>query len=373
MPKDLFNILNHSPLLSALVGLIGGLLLSSLYKLWRTIRRADTNQVTASMQTSITALIKSQAEMQGRLQSMAEIFSNRQAELNQSIRTQIDHLSHNMGQSLHTQTQTTYNNLQRLQERLAVIDTAQHNIQTLASQVVQLQVILNNKQSRGAFGQGQMEAIIADALPKGAYQFQATLSNKTRPDCIIHLPNCAESLVIDAKFPLEAWNAMRKAQDPLEKKEAAKRFRYNCEVHIRSIEEKYFIKGETQDTAFLFVPSESIFATLHEDFNSVIERAHKARIIVVSPSLLVLSIQLVQTLLKDAHMRENAHLIQTQISLLMQDINRLDERARKLHGHFKQTHQDIEDILTSSNKIQRHAARLTKLEVNEQSTQRSHI
>ena len=117
-----------------------------------------------------------------------------------------------LGQTMTEQTKSTHESLAKLQERLAVIDTAQGNIQSLAGQVVQLQAILSNKQTRGAFGQSRMEAIVADGLPQGAYEFQATLSNGSRPDCLIRMPNGAPSLVIDAKFPLEAWNAIRAAE-----------------------------------------------------------------------------------------------------------------------------------------------------------------
>jgi len=142
-------------------------------------------------------LLKTQAEMQGRMQTMAEIFGRRQAELNQSIREQLTGMSNNLGQTINAQTKSTHENLAKLQERLAVIDTAQNNIQSLAGQVVQLQAILSNKQTRGAFGQGRMEAIISDGLPPNAYAFQATLSNGTRPDCLVFMPNHAPSLVIE--------------------------------------------------------------------------------------------------------------------------------------------------------------------------------
>jgi len=249
-----------------------------------------------------------------------------------------------------------------LQERLAVIDTAQSNIQKLATDVVQLQSILSNKQTRGAFGQGRMETIIADGLPMDAYSFQSTLSNGNRPDCIVHMPNDAPDLVIDAKFPLEAWNAIREASDPNEASEAAKRFRRDMEVHIKAISEKYLIAGETQDTAFLFVPSESIFADIHEHHEAIIQRAHRARLVIVSPSLLMLSIQVIQALLKDARMREQAHLIQTEVLRLMEDVSRLDDRVRKLQTHFGQASKDIEDILVSSSKVTKRGQKIEAMD-----------
>jgi DNA recombination protein RmuC len=310
-------------------------------------------------------ILKSQAEMQGRMQTMAELFGSRQAELNQSIRERLDGMTSRIGQTMTEQTQSTHANLAKLQERLAVIDTAQNNIQALAGQVVQLQAILANKQTRGAFGQARMEAIIADGLPQGAYEFQATLSNGSRPDCVVRMPNGAPNLVIDAKFPLEAWNAIRDSEGPESKKIALAQFRRDVEVHIRDVAEKYLINGETQDTAFLFVPSESIFAEIHENFEGVVQKAHRARIVIVSPSLLMLSIQVIQAVLKDVRMREQAHLIQGEVIRLMEDVGRLDDRVRRLQTHFGQANKDIDDILVSSSKVTKRGQKIEALEFAE--------
>ena len=311
------------------------------------------------------SILKSQAEMQGRMQTMAELFGARQAELNKSIRDRLDGMTSHLGRSINEQTRSTHENLSKLQERLAVIDTAQNNIQSLAGQVVQLQAILTNKQTRGAFGQSRMEAIIADGLPMGVYEFQATLSNGMRPDCLVRMPNGTASLVVDAKFPLESWNALKASETPEAKRHYEQLFRRDMEVHIRDIAAKYFISGETQDTAFLFVPSESIFAEIHENFEMIIQRAHRSRVVIVSPSLLMLSIQVIQSVLKDARMREQAHLIQGEVVRLMDDVSRLDERVRKLQTHFSQTSRDIDDILISSSKVTRRGAKIEALELGD--------
>lgn len=311
------------------------------------------------------SILKSQAEMQGRMQTMAELFGSRQAELNKSIRDRLDGMTSHLGRSINEQTRSTHENLSKLQERLAVIDTAQNNIQSLAGQVVQLQAILANKQTRGAFGQSRMEAIIADGLPMGAYEFQATLSNGMRPDCLVRMPNGTASLVVDAKFPLESWNALKASETPEAKRHYEQLFRRDMEVHIRDIAAKYFISGETQDTAFLFVPSESIFAEIHENFEVIIQRAHRSRVVIVSPSLLMLSIQVIQSVLKDARMREQAHLIQGEVVRLMDDVARLDERVRKLQTHFSQASRDIDDILISSSKVTRRGAKIEALELGD--------
>ncbi len=357
--------------LAAAGALVAVLVLWLSIALWRAGRARARAAIEAAerareAEARLAAIARAQAEMQGRMGALAEVFGSRQAELTKAIGERLDGMSSRLGQSLTEQTRSTHENLARLQERLAVIDTAQSNIQSLAGQVVQLQHILSNKQTRGAFGQSRMEAIVADGLPSGAYAFQATLSNGNRPDCLVRMPNGAPDLVVDAKFPLESWNAMRSAADADNdeaRRHAAQAFRRDVEVHIRVIADKYLIQGETQDTAFLFVPSESIFAGIHEEFEALVQKAHRARIVIVSPSLLMLSIQVIQAVLKDARMREQAHLIQREVVRLIEDVGRLDERVRKLQAHFSQATRDVDMILTSTDKLTKRGARIEALEL----------
>lgn len=354
-------------LLAGVIALVVIMLIAIFILLWRASNnRYQTRGL--DMQNSMTAqsqmndLLKVQAEMQGRMSTMAELFGSRQSELNQNINNRLEGMSQKLGNSLVEQTRATHENLTKLQERLAVIDSAQNNIQALAQNVVGLQAILSDKQTRGAFGQSRMEIIVKDGLPMGAYEFQTTLSNGSRPDCTVKMPNDSPDLVIDAKFPLEAWNAIKKAEDDRATTEASRQFRSDIEKHIKDISEKYLIAGETQDTAFMFVPSESIFAEIHENFEGVIQKAHRSRVVIVSPSLLMLSIQVIQAVLKDARMREQAHLIQGEVIRLMDDIGRLDDRVRKLHTHFGQSQRDIDQILTSTDKITKRSAKIEDMD-----------
>ena len=230
---------------------------------------------------------------------------------------------------------------------------------------MELQNILSNKQTRGAFGEARMQQIVQDGLPMGSYEFQPTLENGSRPDCMIRMPNDTPPLVIDAKFPLESWNRIRKAETPEDTKSASQQFRRDVEVHIKDISEKYLIQGETQDTGFMFVPSESVFAEIHENFEGLVTKAHKARVVIVSPSLLMLSIQVIQSVLKDTRMREQAHLIQGEVIRLMEDVSRLDDRVHKLNTHFSQAQKDVDLILTSTDKVTKRGNRITDLEFEE--------
>ncbi len=346
--------------IAALIVLIIVLLLRSSQL--RQEQAEEASERAADADARMAELLRIQAEMHGRMSAMTEVFGSRQAEFNQAINQRLDGMSQRVSSTITEQTRSTHENLQRLQERLAVIDAAQNNIQTLAKDVVGLQAILSNKQTRGAFGQSRMETIVADGLPMGAFAFQQTLSNGSRPDCTIRMPNGAPPLVIDAKFPLEAWNAIREAGGPELAKAASQQFRRDMETHIRDISEKYLLQGETQETAFLFVPSESIFAEIHENFEAVVQKAHRARIVIVSPSLLMLSIQVIQAVLKDQRMRAQAHVIQGEVANLMDDLSRLDERVRKLQGHFALAQKDVDLIVTSADKLSKRGGRIEALE-----------
>jgi DNA recombination protein RmuC len=320
------------------------------------------------MEQRIGDLMRVQTEMTGRVQTMGDMLAGRQSDLARVLGERLDAVTHRVGQSMESSTRTTTDNLRHLYERLAVIDGAQKNLTELTSQVTSLRDVLSNKQARGAFGQARMEAIVQDGLPKGAYEFQFTLSNRLRPDCCVFLPD-KRPLVIDAKFPLEAVTALRDAKNDDERKRAAQRVRQDVGRHVSDIAEKYLIPGETQELALMFVPAESVYAELHDGFDDVIQKAYRARVVVVSPSLLMLAIQVIQQIQKDARIREAAHQIQTEVTLLMDDVGRLRERVVKLERHFSQANDDVRQIIISADKIEKRGERIGALEFAEEEQQ----
>ncbi len=345
------------------------------------------------------------AEIKGRLTAMAEVSAQRQMEqaatLSQSMEgfsrrfaeslldtqrqtgdtvarmsERIDslqrHLAHTLdgvtsrvGDSLAAEGRRTSENLSSLNERLAVIDDARQSLAHLSSEVISLQSVLSNKQARGAFGQVRMETIIRDALPAGAYEFQPTLSNGKRPDCVIRLPNTPAPLVVDSKFPLEGFEALRVARSAEETKAASAAVREQVGRHIDDIAEKYLIAGETQDTALMFVPSESIYGDLHEHFSDLVQRAHRARIVIVAPNILMLAVQTVQAVIKDVRMRDQAGLIQREVGFLLGDVARLAERVNELERHFQLAVKALEKLDTSAGKIASRGERIRSLELGE--------
>jgi DNA recombination protein RmuC len=312
----------------------------------------------------LVELARLQAETAVRIDAMREMLAGRQAELQRAVNERLDSVTHHLNLSMTTTRQHTSESLQKLNERLAVIDNAQKNITDLASQVTSLQSVLANKQQRGAFGQGRMELIVRDGLPKGCYEFQLTLSNRSRPDCAVFLPD-KRPLVIDAKFPLEAVTAFRDAKGDDERKQAAARLRHDLGKHVGDIAGKYLIPGETQDLALMFVPSESIYAELHEGFDDILQKAYRSKVVIVSPSLLMLAIQVVQQIQKDARMREAADRIHAEVGHLMDDLRRLNERVLKLQQHFNHASEDVRQILVSAEKIEKRGARIQEVEFDD--------
>jgi DNA recombination protein RmuC len=339
----------------ALAALVGVIVLAVLAA--RTLRRRDAQ----AGDKQLLELARLQTETAVRLEAMRDMLAGRQAELHRAVNERLDSVTHHLSQSMTTTRQHTVESLQKLNERLAVIDNAQRNIADLASQMTSLQSVLANKQQRGAFGQARMELIVQDGLPKDCYEFQFTLSNKCRPDCAVFLPD-RRPLTIDAKFPLEAVTALREAKSEDERKQAAARMRQDLARHVEDIAAKYLIPGETQDLALMFVPSESIFAELHDGFDDIMQKAFRAKVVIVSPSLLMLAIQVIQQIQKDARMREAASQIHAEVGLLMDDLKRLHERVLKLQQHFGQANEDVRQILVSAEKIEKRGTRIREVE-----------
>jgi DNA recombination protein RmuC len=309
-------------------------------------------------------------ELDGRLRTMAEILGTRQQDVARHLGERLDTLSDRVGATLTHGATATNQSLTRLHERIAVIDRAQRGIADLSGKMDDLTAIFTNKQARGAFGQGAMEAIVADCLPCDAYAFQATLTSGVRPDCLVAMPN-ALPLAIDAKFPLESALAIARSETEEAEARARGLFRRDCLRHVIDIRDKYLIPGETQDLALMFVPSESLFARLHEEFDDVVQRAHRARVIIVSPSLLVLAVQLVRSLNRDRRVEEAAHLIKLEVGNMIEDLCRLRERVGKLASHHDQARRDLELIVTSTDKLVRRGERISDMELDSDAPERA--
>jgi len=303
-------------------------------------------------------------EAQGKIAGQFQQTIATQAELQRTLAERIDALNKRLGETLTEGAAKTGETLKNIGERLAVIDEAQKNITALSDRMVSLQDILSDKQARGAWGQDRMEDIVRDQLPPDLYQFQGKLSNNTEPDCIIRVPGMTAAIVIDAKFPLEAFEALRVAANDGEQKTAAAQLRSDVQKHIGDIAKKYLLPGEVQTPALMFVPSESIYAELHHVFPDVLQRARRAQVVIVSPHILWLAVNTIRTLMRDAKMREQASEIQKEVALLLKDVKLLAERVGDLRTHFERTSKDLGEIEKPMSRIAARAGRIEAVELS---------
>ncbi|WP_238371889.1 DNA recombination protein RmuC [Heliomarina baculiformis] len=303
--------------------------------------------------------------MEARLASVQQQMNDRLAENAMRSARSLAEMQERMQESLHGNSKRTATSLTQLQERLATIDKAQDNITKLSGDVLSLQDILSNKQTRGAFGEIQLNDIVSKALPADSYRLQATLSNGRRADCLIHLPNPPGPIVIDSKFPLEAYEALRRAENPQQVKEAQQLLRNTVRNHIKAISERYILEGETADGALMFLPSEAVYAELHANFAELVREGFAARVWIVSPTTCMATLNTMRAILKDARMREQAGAIRRELGLLHKDVDRLGERVGNLDRHFSQAAKDVSEIRISAEKAGRRAQRLDNFDFEE--------
>ncbi|MGZ2259524.1 DNA recombination protein RmuC [Roseobacter sp. A03A-229] len=335
----------------------------------------------------VQQLGQGQEQLRGGLQMVSDTQATAQAQVIQTVEARLatvqqqmqDRLADNalrsarslaemqerMKETLHGSSKQTTTSLTQLQERLAAIDKAQDNITKLSGDVLSLQDILSNKQTRGAFGEIQLRDILSKALPSDSYSWQPTLSNGKRADCLIHLPNPPGPIVIDSKFPLEAYEALRVAETDQALKEAVAKMKIAVTKHITDISEKYIIDGETADGALMFLPSEAVYAELHANFPELVRKGFDARVWIVSPTTCMATLNTMRAILKDARMREQAGAIRKTLKQLHRDVELVVTRVGKLDTHFRQAREDLDGIGTAAERAGKRAARLDSFDFAE--------
>jgi DNA recombination protein RmuC len=313
----------------------------------------------------VQALGEGQERLAGGLHHVSEAQAKQQTSMLQLMEKRLSDVQLQMNENLQGSARRTAHSLGELQQRLTAIDKAQENITKLSGDVLSLQDILSNKQTRGAFGEIQLNDIVSKALPSDSYTLQATLSNGRRADCLIHLPNPPGPIVIDSKFPLEPYEALRNATPDWELNEAARQLRTAVKKHIKDISEKYIIEGETADGALMFLPSEAVYAELHANFSELVREGFTARVWIVSPTTCMATLNTMRAILKDARMREQAGAIRRELGLLYQDVDRLGARVENLDRHFAQAAKDITEIRISADKAGKRARRLDNFDFEE--------
>ncbi|WP_111734950.1 DNA recombination protein RmuC [Roseovarius amoyensis] len=363
--------LNDPIVIAALVG--GAALLLVLVLLMSMVRAANRSarltepliRQIGDLGQRVQALGDGQHQLAGGLTHVSDAQAKAQTGMLRLMEERLAQMQEQMNQNLSGSSRRTAQSLGELQERLKVIDKAQENITRLSGDVLSLQDILSNKQTRGAFGEIQLNDIVSKALPSDSYSLQHTLSNGKRADCLIHLPNPPGPICIDSKFPLEPYEALRNATDDRQVQEAARLLRQSVKKHIRDIAERYIIEGETADGALMFLPSEAVYAELHANFPDLVREGFAARVWIVSPTTCMATLNTMRAILKDARMREQAGAIRRELGLLFADVDRLGNRVENLDRHFHQAAKDISEIKISADKAGRRARRLDNFDFEE--------
>ena len=370
------NYLNLSPILIVLIVSIAVLLILVLYLMLRPqLNSANSHKPVIDhlniVGDKIQKLSEGQERLTGGLQTVSEAQAKAQLSMINMMEERLAKVQLQMNENLSHSSRRTAQSLGDLQQRLSTIDKAQEKITKLSGDVLSLQDILSNKQTRGAFGEIQLTDIVSKALPSDGFELQATLSTGKRADCLINLPNPPGPIVIDSKFPLEAYEALRNASSETETSSAVRLFRTSVRKHIKDISEKYIVEGETADGAILFLPSEAVYAELHANFSDLVREGFSARVWIVSPTTCMATLNTMRAILKDARMREQAGAIRNELTLLYHDVDRLGVRVESLDRHFNQAAKDISDIKISADKAGRRAKRLDNFDFEEISNETS--
>ena len=312
----------------------------------------------AELDGAVRALNDGQNQLHGGITQVAEINAAAQARLGETLERRFADLGRSLDAALGQSSTRTARSLGALQERLSAIDRAQSNIEKLSGDVLGLQDILSNKQARGAFGEIQLQEIVTRALPPDAARFQATLGNGMRADCLIDLPRPPGPIVIDAKFPLEPYEALRAAATPEAATSAKRAFRTAVRAHLRAISEKYILDGETADSALMFLPSEAIYAELHSNFGDVVREGFGLRVWTVSPSTCMATLHTLRAVLRDVRLREQAHAARRELALLFRDAELLCERTENLDRHLDRARNEISGVRAAAERAKRRSHRL---------------
>ncbi len=292
--------------------------------------------------------------------------------LTRTVEGRLGEIGGKVAERLDTGFERTNETFANVMARLATIDEAQKKIEGLATNVVSLQELLGDKRARGAFGEVQLEALVRNLLPPNAYSFQHTLSNQSRVDCLLHLPEPTGAVPVDSKFPLENYHRMFEVgRAEGERAQAQKLFRADLRRHVDDIASRYLIAGETASGAILFVPAEAVFAEIHAYHAEVVEYAMQKRVWIVSPTTLMAVLNTARAVLKDVETRRQVHVIQEELSKLGREFGRFDERMRKLSDHIRQAHEDAQNVRITSDQISRRFAEIERVELEQPGSIRS--
>ena len=355
-------MLNHSSFMVFLLAFI--FFLFCLILLFFIFRKSN-NKSNSDLSQDLEKLKDGQLKLAGIIENLVNNQNLGNANILSNMEGRLSEVQKQIFDSLSGSASNTAKSLGALQERLIAIDKAQANLEKLSGNVLGLQDILSNKQTRGVFGEIQLKDIVSKALPPNSYAFQVLLKNGRRVDCMIYLPYPPGPIAIDSKFPLDAYENLGKFENEIEKNKAIQIFKKSIRFHINSISEKYIVEGETADGAIMFLPSEAIYAELHANFSDIIHEGFSKRVWIVSPTTCMATLNTIRGILKDATLKENSSKIRENLNLLFKDVSRLGNRIDNLDKHFNLASKDLEEVKVSAQKVTNRADKFEALDFGE--------
>ncbi|MBX3650656.1 MAG: DNA recombination protein RmuC [Burkholderiales bacterium] len=313
-------------------------------------------------------------EMGGQREALLERLAATTESLNTKIDARLGEIAGKVNERLDEGFKKTNETFVSVMTRLATIDEAQKKIESLTGSVVSLQELLGDKRARGAFGEVQLEGLVRNVLPPNAYEMQATMSNGTRADCVLRLPQPTGLVAVDSKFPLENYHRMFEAGvNDVDHALAQKQFRADIRKHVDDISKKYIIPGETSDGAVMFVPAEAVFAEIHAHHAETVEYASAKRVWIVSPTTLMAVLNTARAVLKDVETRKQIHVIKDSLSRLAVEFGRFDDRMKDLARHIRQAYDDVEKVQVTSGKISQRFAQIEGVELDDEAPESAKV
>lgn len=337
---------------------------ASQFNVHEKITQGQLNSQQLITDTVARQMMDIREQMQHSFKQHADALTQHLQSLTEEIRNHLHNLTHQVNHRLTEGFEKTSSTFTDIVRRLTIIDEAQKKITELSQHVVSLQDVLVDKKSRGAFGEVQLSALIANAIPSNHYSMQYTLGNTKRADCILFLPEPTGNIVIDAKFPLENYQRfMNFEPNSVERKTAQQQFKIDVQKHIKDIAEKYIVPGETCDGAIMFIPAEAIFAEIHANYPEIIALSQRMKVWIVSPTTLMAVLTTARAVLKDDATRKQIHVIQQHLHSLADDFQRFEKRMDKLTKHIDLAHQDVNEVNTSAKKITQRFQKIESVEL----------
>ncbi len=311
-------------------------------------------------------VLDSRMQVKEALADYAKELGTRVNELTKTTEEKLREINHQVEKRLSEGFEKTNETFGDVIKRLAFIDAAQKKITELSTNVVSLQELLNDKRSRGAFGEVQLSALIQNMIPEQHFSFQHVLSNNRRVDCMLFLPEPTGNIAVDAKFPLENYRTMIDSSlSDADHVQAVRQFKQDIRKHIQDIAEKYIVAGETADGAVMFIPAEAVFAEIHAHHSDLVDYAHAAKVWLVSPTTMMAILTTARAVLKDAATRKQVHEIQKHLRHLGEDFERFQIRMDNLAKRIAQAHSDVEQVHISSRKISQRFGQIEKADLDD--------